>query len=208
LRFISKKSSTFARFFFEKKEEMSKFSSYKLFLKDLTQSSQVFDFELDDEFFKKINSPEVERGNVKATVAARQKSQNFELKISLNGYVTIPCDRCLDDMRQPINYEETLTVQFGEEFSEDGDVLIVPQSDGFINLAWFFYEMILVNIPIKHIHPPGECNKTMQQKLKKFSVGSADENDENDDLEEDDFDIDDENEIDPRWEKLKEIDND
>ncbi|MCL1867343.1 MAG: DUF177 domain-containing protein, partial [Paludibacter sp.] len=157
---------------------MSKFASYKIFLKDLTDKSQVFDFELDDDFFKKIDSSEVERGNIKATVSAQRKSQNFELKILLDGYVTIPCDRCLDDMQQAIKYCETLTVQLGEEFSEDSDVLIVPEADGYINLAWFFYEMILVNIPIKHVHPAGECNKTMQKKLKKHSVRSREEEEE------------------------------
>ncbi|MDR2824263.1 MAG: DUF177 domain-containing protein [Prevotellaceae bacterium] len=188
---------------------MTKFSLYNIYLKDLLQTSQEFDFELNNEFFKKIDSPEVERGSIKATVEARRKSQSFELKISLNGYVIVSCTRCLDDMRQLITHHETLMVKFGEEFGEEDDTVIVPGTDGYINLAWFFYEMIVVNIPIKHIHAAGECNNAMRQKLKKHSVRSLNDDDENDDN--DDFDSDmldsDERETDPRWDKLKSVAN-
>ena len=195
------------RFFLKILKKMSKFKSYNIPLKDLTHNSQMFDFVLNDDFFKRIDSPEVEHGNVKATVDVRQKNQNFTLKISLNGYITVPCDRCLDDMQLQILHNETLLVRFGDSFGEDGDTVIVPESDGCINLAWFFYEMIVVNIPIKHIHPAGECNKTMQQKLKKLTVlSNEDVEDIDNDFDEDESSEDD-NEIDPRWEKLKEIDN-
>lgn len=185
---------------------MSKFAPYNIYLKNLTERRQEFDFDLNDEFFKKIDSPEIEYGNVKAKIEARRKNYSFELKISLNGYITIFCDRCLDDMQQPITHNEILTVKFGEAFGEEGEMLIVPETDGYINLAWFFYEMIVVNIPIKHIHASGECNKMMQQHLKKYSVSLLnDEETVNSDFDDENSDSNCGNEIDPRWEKLKDI---
>jgi len=179
---------------------MSKFASYKIDLKDLTEKNQEFDFELDSEFFKTIDNSEIERGKVKAIVVGQKRSQNFILKISLEGYVIVPCDRCLYDMQQMISYNEKLSVKFGERFEEDINSVIVPQEIGYMDLAWFFYEMIVVNIPIKHVHPDGECNAAMQQNLEKYAVRSLVEQNYNSINQETKS-----GNIDPRWAKLKEI---
>ena len=146
---------------------MPKFDEYNIPLKGLKAESRDFEFNLDNQYFKKIDSPEVQRGNVKAKVTLVSKTNLFELSFYLDGVIQIPCDRCLDDMNQSIQYKEKLQVKFGESFSEEGDIVIVPESDGAINIAWFLYEFIVLNIPIKHVHVTGECNKTMVSKLKK-----------------------------------------
>lgn len=187
---------------------MAKFDDYNIPLKGLKAESQVFEYDLDNQYFKKIDSPEVQRGNVKAKVTVVKKSNLFELSFNLEGVVQIPCDRCLDDMDQPILYKEKLQVKFGENFSEEGDIVIVPESDGAINIAWFLYEFIVLNIPMKHVHAPGECNKTMVSKLKKHITRQK----SSDDDEVDDIDFDDDDDIsveetttDPRWDGLQNI---
>ena len=55
-----------------------------------------------------------------------------------DGVVWVPCDRCLDDMEQPITSADKLMVKFGTEYAEEGDNLIViPEEEGLINVAWF-----------------------------------------------------------------------
>ncbi|MDR0811498.1 MAG: DUF177 domain-containing protein [Paludibacter sp.] len=189
---------------------MSKFALYNIDLKNITENSQAFHFVLDDDYFKKIDSPEVQRGNINAQITVNKKPENaFELKFLLDGYVIVPCDRCLDDMHQPISYKENLMVKFGSTFTEEGEVVVVPETEGAINVAWFLYEFIVTNIPIKHVHPSGECNKTMMSKLKRHIAHSKDETEE----EADDIDVEDEDEditpddtsTDPRWDGLKNI---
>ena len=158
---------------------MTKFEQYNIVLKDLAAGTvSTFEYTLDDVFFKKIDSPEVQRGNVKATVTVRKKNDTFELSFNLGGYILIPCDRCLDDMELPIDYQEKLLVKMGEKFSEDGDTVIIPELEGAINIAWFLYEFIILNIPIKHVHQPGQCNKAMISKLKKHMARSRSEEDD------------------------------
>jgi uncharacterized metal-binding protein YceD (DUF177 family) len=166
---------------------MSKFEQYNILLKDLPVGKTVKEFILCDVFFHKIDSPEVQKGNVKATVTIHKKENSFELAFHLNGTILIPCDRCLDDMEQDIIHKENVLVKFGNKFSaEDDEIVIVPESEGAINIAWFLYEFIILNIPIKHVHAPGLCNKTMMSKLKKHIVQHKDE--ENDD-ENESFDL-------------------
>jgi len=187
---------------------MAKFDEYNIPLKGLKADSQDFEFNLDNQYFKKIDSPEVQQGNVKAKVTVVKKTTLFELSFYLDGVIQIHCNRCLDDMNQPIQYKEKLQVKFGENFSEEGDIVIVPESDGAINIAWFLYEFIVLNIPIKHVHAPGECNKTMVSKLKKHITRQK--NADDDDVEDIVFDDDDDISIedtatDPRWDGLQNI---
>ncbi len=181
---------------------MSKFAAYNIPLKDLKTSSTV-EYNLDDDFFKKIDSPEVKKGLVKAHINVEKKATAFELQFKLDGYVNVPCDRCLDDMEQAIHHQDKLMVKFGERFSEENEIVIVPETEGAINVAWFLYEFIILSIPIKHVHAPGSCNKTMASKLKKHMVRQSEDSEESIDLDEDLTES--EESIDPRWEGLQNI---
>jgi len=186
---------------------MSKFELYNIVLKDINNETRTYEFDLDDAYFKKIDSPEVQKGNVKAKVSVVKKLNTFELLFTLEGNINVPCNRCLDDMVQPITYKEKLQVRFGDKFDEIDEIVIVPESDGGINVAWFLYEFIVLNIPIKHVHAPGECNKTMVTKLKRHITRSKDD-DEDSGLDFDDDDDDfsaEEIPTDPRWDGLQNI---
>ena len=64
-----------------------------------------------------------------------------------------------------------------------------------LDVAWFIYEFIALNIPAKHVHTPGKCNAAMIKVLEEHSATrSSGENEEA--------------AVDPRWnglEKLKTI---
>ncbi len=189
---------------------MAKFSLYNIPLKTLSSDKQVFEYELDKNFFDAIDGDEVKKGNVKAKVVVRKISSGFELNFTLKGVVQIPCNRCLDDMDQEVDCQDRLVVKLGEEYSEESDdIVIIPEEDGEINVSWFMYEFIALNIPIKHVHEPGECNKTMSSKLRKHRAVNVDEDDADDVLDDDaDFEESDDvtnDSIDPRWEGLKQI---
>ena len=98
------------------------------------------------------------------------------------------------------------------EYAEEGDNLIViPEEEGEINVAWFMYEFIALAIPMKHIHAPGKCNKAMTSKLNKHLKTNANEDSDVDDSFDagggEDIVIEEEVEeqIDPRWNELKKI---
>jgi uncharacterized metal-binding protein YceD (DUF177 family) len=186
---------------------MSKYGQYNIVLKDMTDEVRTFTYELDDEYFSKINSPEVQKGKVSAGVTVTKKTGVYELHFILDGFVQIPCDRCLDDMSQEIHHNDVLQVKFGAVLSEENETVIVPESEGAINIAWFLYEFIVLNIPIKHVHAPGECNKTMVTKLKRHITRHKDDSDDSGllDFDDDDNSTGNDEQIDPRWESLQNI---
>jgi len=182
---------------------MSKFEQYNVVLKDLKDEIRVFEYDLDEKKKKKIDSPEVQKGKLKAIVKVQKKISSFELTFSIEGTIFIPCDRCLDDMQQNISYKDKLQVKFGATFSEENDIVIVPEAEGTINIAWFLYEFIILNIPIKHVHAAGACNKTMVTKLKRHIAHPKDnEAGDFEAIDDDVFEIED-SQIDSQWDGLQ-----
>ncbi|MCD8261515.1 MAG: DUF177 domain-containing protein [Bacteroides sp.] len=186
---------------------MGKFDAYKINLKGVQPDVQEFKYTLDNLFFANIDSPEVEKGKVRALVSVRKKSQMYEFTFQIDGIVQIPCDRCLDDMELPVSSTDKFLVKFGREFAEESDnIVVIPEDEGEINIAWFLFEFIVLNVPIKHVHGPGKCNKAMVGKLKKHVKRDPEEEE---DLGDEDTGIDESGseswEIDPRWNELKKI---
>ena len=185
---------------------MAKFSLYNISLKNLSQGTHTYEYDLDRKFFEAIDGDEVKKGNVKVKLTVKKTSSTNEFNFDLKGVVQVPCNRCLDDMDLEIDSQNRLIVKLGREYSEESDeIIIIPEDEGEINIAWFLYEFVALNIPIKHVHPQGECNRTMSSKLRKHRATSADDgDDEMDDDQDDDFSEEEDTQTsDPRWDALK-----
>ena len=189
---------------------LGKFDKYKIDLKGMQADSCKYEFVLDNLFFANIDGPEVQKGKVNVVLVVKKTSRAFELNFQTDGMVWVPCDRCLDDLEQPVSSTDRLLVKFGHEYAEEGDNLIViPEEEGEINVAWFMYEFIALAIPMKHVHAPGKCNKAMSSKLSKhLRTTPDDEMDEDSFVSEDSDELandDTETAVDPRWDELKKI---
>ena len=167
----------------------------------LTDTAE-YQYQLDNQFFLDLDAPEVQKGRVNVTLKVRKTSGIYQLDFHTEGMVVVVCDRCLDEMEQPIESDDRLRVKLGLEFSDEDDMVVVPEEDGYINVAWFIYEFIALSIPMKHVHAPGKCNKDMVGKLSKHLRVLSDDEDEGLDFEE--F-ADQPQAIDPRWNELKKI---
>lgn len=193
---------------------MGKFDSYKIDLRILPEGTHTFSFKLDNKFFSDIDGPEVQKGKINVDCTINSSTDANKMAFHLEGVVWVPCDRCLDEMELPVETEANLVVKLGKEYAEESDeIVVIPEDEGIINLAWFLYEFVALNIPIKHIHAPGKCNKMMSSKLRKHTAHLANEEEEESDLYDDlpDDTTDAENETndsmgtDPRWDALKNI---
>lgn len=191
---------------------MGKFSLYNVPLKNLTEGTHSFEYLLDDKYFKLIGDSEsdIERGTVKVDVAVKRISNTFEFGFALSGTIIVPCDRCLDDMSIDVDVKNRLVVKFGEEYAEESDeIVVIPEEEGAINIAWFLYEFVTLAIPMKHVHAPGKCNKIMTSKYNKHKAVSADD-DDSDDIDDSDEIISETEDLgsevnDPRWDALKNL---
>jgi len=187
---------------------LGKFDLYKFDLKSMQQDVQTCEYLLDNQFFTNIGGEDIQKGKINTRLTISKKGNAFDFSFTFNGIVSVPCDRCLDDMDLPIETSAHLIVKLGKDYSEESDeIVIIPESEGVINLAWFLYEFVALAIPIKHVHAPGKCNKQMTSKLKKHLTKSSDddqlfESDDSEDMIIGDNDSTEEK-TDPRWDVLK-----
>lgn len=187
---------------------MGKFELYNIDLKNLTPGVHEFDYHLENKFFLDIDGDQVQKGKVNVRLTVKKTSMMFEMDFHIEGVVIVSCDRCLDDMEQPVESDNRLVVKFGKEYSEENDeIVIIPEEEGKINIAWFLYEFIVLSIPMKHVHAPGKCNKAMVGKLNKHLRVASDDDGWGADLDDTLAEVDEEvsQEIDPRWNDLKKI---
>jgi uncharacterized metal-binding protein YceD (DUF177 family) len=168
-----------------------------------------YEYLLDNKFFMDIDGTDVQRGKVRARLSVERKPASFELKFHFEGVVYVPCDRCLDDMEQPVETDARLIVKFGREYAEESDeILVISEEEGALNLAWFLYEFVALAVPMKHIHPPGKCNRAMTSKLKKHAAKRTDDEDGDFGYMDEEPSVGDDPEsrdIDPRWDSLKDL---
>lgn len=185
---------------------MGKFDSYNIQLKTMEIGESVVEYHLGNDFFEAIGEEAIQKGNITAKIRIVKNTKQSELNFELNGKVVVLCDRCLEEMDQPISTDGHLIVKMGKEFKDDGDdVVVVPEEQGVINVSWFMYEFVELAIPIKHVHPFGQCNRGMASKLSEHLVSSDSFEDDDDSFtgaDTVDPDAESDGPIDPRWSAL------
>lgn len=171
----------------------------------MTCGTQEFEYTLDTEFFRNMESEDIIKGNVKTHLTVNCKGDYYELDFTLKGSIFIPCDRCLDEMEHIVDTDYHLCVKYGEEFNDENDeLLIIPETEVSLNVAYMLYDTVALTIPLKHVHPAGKCNKGMAKYLKNNAVEGYEDGFDDDDAFDND-EIENKNQVDPRWEALKKL---
>jgi uncharacterized metal-binding protein YceD (DUF177 family) len=180
-----------------------------------------FEFQIQDAFFEDREYSSIHSGTANVRLILEKKETMMIGEFEIKGSVSTDCDRCNDPIEVPIKGSFKLIFTFGNEPSEDESIIVMHPDDYELELKDHLYELLIVSLPTRLIHPKGECNEEMIELLSKYTVqqepsGSEDDDDEDDwDFEDDDDyeddedwedeDEDDDSPIDPRWNKLKDI---
>ena len=169
-------------------------------LKTLPFGTHAIECHLDESFFNIDELSEVRRADVDVTLEVTRKSENtYHLEINCNGTVTIPCDRCLDDLDLPVDVDYRLNVeQMGTELDDTGDeLLIVPSDWRELDTAPIVRDTVLLAIPMTHCHESeDDCNPDMLDALDSHLAGAVPDDDDTQS---------ETTGTDPRWEALKKL---
>ncbi|MDR2448746.1 MAG: DUF177 domain-containing protein [Prevotellaceae bacterium] len=152
---------------------MKSVNNYKLTFKGLNPGKHAFTFDIDDLFFALFEGSEIEHGKLFSEIVLEKQSALLQLDVKITGNVKVECDRCLDELDAPVNYEGRLLVKFGKvttEMEADDEIMILDPAEDEIDLSQFLFDSINVNLPIQRIHPEGLCNKEMIKKLDELRI--------------------------------------
>lgn len=162
----------------------------------LKQGKHQFEFDIDKKFFDSFNFDEYDDVNVKVNLVLDKKSTMMELCFKHNGTVNVPCDITNEDFDLPIKGSLDLIVKFGDAFNDENDeILILPHGEYQVDISQYIYEMIILSVPTKRIHPgvkDGSIAPEILNKLNELAPKEAEEQTE-------------EENTDPRWDGLKKL---
>ena len=156
-----------------------------------------FEFQINQAFFEKFEYHEYENCAIQVNGVLEKKSTMLELSFKHKGTVTVPCDLTNEIFDLPIKGKIKLVVTFGEEFNDDNEeLLVLPHGEHQIDIAQYIYEMVVLSVPLKRIHPGIKDGTLQTEALQKLSELTIKEQKLENKKEEN---------IDPRWDKLKQL---
>lgn len=173
-----------------------------------------YEFDIDKSFFEGVESTLIEDAKVHVDLALEKKETMMIAEFSFSGTVATPCDRCNDPMEVEVQGDYRIVYKFGTEVSEDENLIILHPESFELDVSAPIYELLVISLPARRIHPEGECNEEVMDLYNKYIVNAnepdewEDDDDWDEDEEEDEEDSDDPDDdkpIDPRWSALKNL---
>ena len=153
-------------------------------LNGLTTGKYQYDWKVGKEFFDGFENSEILDAELVASVTVEKSGRYLGIDCQVEGGVFVECDRCLEELRMPIDVEILLSVKYGEEESSDEhhegerEVIFVPETDAQFDMSQIIYDYVCLALPIQRVHEDGECNPDAVKHLG-AGVQVASESDDN-----------------------------
>lgn len=158
----------------------------------LKQGRHEFSYSIDNAFFESFGYDEFNGADLNVNVTLDKRSTVLELVFHAAGTVNVDCDLTNEPFDLPLEAQMELVVKFGDEYNdEDDDILILPHGEHQVNIGQYVYEMLVLAVPAKRVHPgvvDGSLKSELLDRLENMQPKEEKDNNE---------------ETDPRWDALK-----
>lgn len=175
---------------------MKALKEYNIQFVGLKLGKHHFDYNITKAFFNCFEYDEFNEVNVTAKLILDKKTTLMELNFQIEGWVNVNCDLTNEPYNQEVEGNFDLVVKFGQDYNDENEaILIIPHAEYEISVAQYIYELIILSVPPKRIHPgvkDGTLKSEALSKLEELSPKQLDEKNSTD-------------EVDPRWDKLKKL---
>ena len=163
----------------------------------LKQGKHEFAYSIDNAFFESFDYQEFNDSAIEVVAVLNKMSTMMELEIAASGTVNVNCDVTNEPFDLPLSASLPLVIKFGEEFNdEDDEILILPHGEHQFSIAQYMFEMLVLAVPQKRVHPGVADGSLQSEALDKLeTLGLKEENETSE-------------QTDPRWDDLKKLLND
>jgi len=163
---------------------------YLIPFKGLSIGKHDFQFHVRDKFFVDYKSEIVSKGDLVVDFILDKQSRLMTSEMFIKGSVRLICDRCLEEFYFQIDVKYDQIFKFGSAPDiQNDDIIYLSDKDYQIDVGELILENILLEIPIKKIHPNDKdgkptCNPRQLELINKYAKHKQ---------------------VDPRWDALKNI---
>jgi uncharacterized metal-binding protein YceD (DUF177 family) len=155
----------------------------------LSNTVHHFQFEVGAAFFKHFGTELIEEGAFTVDLDLDKHETFIEIDFKIKGTARLTCDRSLDQFDYPIETENKIVFKYGDGDVElDDDIVQIDRDTARIEIGQYIFEFIGLAVPMKKLHPRFEETDMEEDEL--VYTSEKEKKDE---------------EIDPRWEKLKNL---
>lgn len=171
----------------ETKEFTIPFSGLKL-------GDHGFEYKIDNAFFESFDYDEFNGAAITVKAILKKMPTMMELDLDAKGAVNVACDLTGEPYDQKIDSNLHLVIKFGTEYNnEDDEILILSYGEHQVNIAQYVYEMLVLSVPVKRVHPgvlDGSLKSEVLDRLEALEPKEEKEKSE---------------QTDPRWDGLKKL---
>ena len=162
-------------------------NQYNINLKSLSEKDD-FSFDFSNELFLYYDKEnDLKTTNGTCNIQINKRDGLIEMYFNIKGNVNLNCDRSLKEFNFKINKKKKIIIKFEKIDEEINDeIVFIKQNTDVINVSKFIYEFFLLSIPLKRIHP----SLVNENNIDNFVFSTKKKK---------------ENNIDPRFEKLKKL---
>ena len=163
-------------------------SDFVIPLNGLSVGKTTFEWSFGKEFFEVFENTEILDAGLYVAAQAEKSGRYTGIDCHIKGYVSVACDRCLEPVRLPVDTVALLSIKTGagkEEVSGDEDgreIVWLDPEDMDFDLAQVIYDYVCLALPVRRLHPEGECNADVLMYLEsgiKVSAGTPEAESEN-----------------------------
>lgn len=160
----------------------------------LKQGKHTFKYNIGNTFFESFEYNEFNGADIVIDVILNKMSTMMELEMRAQGTVNVDCDLTNEPYDQKVEANLELVIKFGDGYNDENDeILIIPHGEFQINIAQYIYEMLVLSVPQKKVHP-GVLDGTLKSEaldmLEELQPKETKTSEED---------------IDPRWDALKRL---
>lgn len=160
----------------------------------LKQGKHEFEYVVENEFFESFEYTDFNGATINLKVLLNKTSTMLEFDLIADGTVNIDCDITSEPYEQEVASTLRLVVKFGDSFNdEDDEILIIPHGEHKVDIAQYVYEMLVLAVPQKRVHPGVEDGTLDSEVLRRLeALQPRERKNKNEDT-------------DPRWDALKKL---
>ncbi len=154
---------------------MATINEFILPFKGLLNGVHKYSFDINSNFFTHFEMSKIKVASLQLLLSFDKRDNLMTLDFSCTGNFQAICDRCLSDVRIPLEWDERIYVKYGESEETDETVIYLESGSIHLDLTDTVYELIHVHLPITNIidckkEQYAQCDQVTLKKMQELEV--------------------------------------